>query len=47
MALFETFGNKIKEKIQSTPEWNKKVTPTSKLAAPSSGFDDMDNDVPF
>ena len=47
MALFETFGNKIKEKIQSTPEWNKKVIPTSKLTAPSSGFDDMADDVPF
>jgi len=47
MALFETFGNKIKEKIQATPEWNKKVIPTSKLTAPSSGFDDMVDDVPF
>ena len=47
MALFETFGNKIKEKIQSTPEWNKKVIPTSKLTAPSSGFDDMADDIPF
>lgn len=47
MELFETFGNKIKEKIQATPEWNKKIIPTSKPAQPSSGFDDMDNDVPF
>jgi hypothetical protein len=47
MALFETFGNKIKEKIQSTPEWNKKLTPTPKPAQPSSGFDDMDSDIPF
>ena len=47
MALFETFGNKIKEKIQSTPEWNKKITPTPKTAQPSSGFDDMDSDIPF
>ena len=46
MALFETFGNKIKEKIQSTPEWNKKILPTPKQA-PSSGFDDMTDDVPF
>jgi hypothetical protein len=47
MALFETFGNKIKEKIQSTPEWNKKITPSSKLSSQSSGFDDMADDVPF
>lgn len=47
MELFETFGNKIKEKIQSSPEWNKKIVPASKPAQPSSGFDDMDNDVPF
>ncbi len=47
MALFETFGNKIKEKIQSTPEWNKKILPTPKQAQISSGFDDMDSDIPF
>lgn len=47
MELFETFGNKIKEKIQATPEWNKKIIPASKPAQPSSGFDDMDDDVPF
>lgn len=46
MALFETFGNKIKEKIQSTPEWNKKILPTPKQAL-SSGFDDIDSDIPF
>jgi hypothetical protein len=47
MALFETFGNKIKEKIQATPEWNKKITPAPKPAQLSSGFDDMADDVPF
>jgi len=47
MALFETFGNKIKEKIQSTPEWNKKILPTPKQTTPSSGFDDIDSDIPF
>ena len=46
MALFETFGNKIKEKIQSTPEWSKKILPTPKQA-PSFGFDDIDSDIPF
>lgn len=47
MALFETFGNKIKEKIQSTPEWSKKILPTPKQAQISSGFDDIDSDIPF
>ena len=47
MALFETFGNKIKEKIQSTPEWNKKILPTPKQTTLSSGFDDMTDDIPF
>lgn len=47
MVLFETFGNKIKEKIQSSPEWNKKDTPAPKPVAQSSGFDDMADDVPF
>lgn len=47
MALFETFGNKIKEKIQATPEWNKKILPTPKQAQISSGFDDIDSDIPF
>ena len=47
MVLFETFGNKIKEKIQSSPEWNKKDTPAPKPVVQSSGFDDMADDVPF
>jgi hypothetical protein len=47
MVLFETFGNKIKEKIQATPEWNRKSTSAPKPSAPSSGFDDMADDVPF
>jgi hypothetical protein len=47
MELFETFGNKTKEVIKSSPEWNQKKTPAPKQKEPSSGFDDMDNDVPF
>jgi len=47
MELFETFGNKTKEKIQASPEWNQKKTTAPKQTAPSSGFDDMTDDVPF
>ena len=47
MELFETFGNKTKEAIKSSPEWSQKKTPAAKKAAPSSGFDDMTDDVPF
>jgi len=47
MELFETFGMKTKEKIKSSPEWNQKKTLAPKQTAPSSGFDDMNNDVPF
>lgn len=47
MALFETFGNKIKEKIQSTPEWSKKILPAPKQTQINSSFDDMDSDIPF
>ena len=50
MVMFETFGNKLKEKIQGTPEWqerqggNKFTKPAPEA---SSGFDDMDSDIPF
>jgi len=48
MALFETFGNKTKEKIQNTPEWKDRQS-GDKFTKPkaSSGFDDMADDVPF
>jgi hypothetical protein len=50
LELFETFGKGLKEKIQSSPEWKalqgrKPAQNASK--APSSGFDDMDDDLPF
>lgn len=48
MELFETFGNGLKEKITSSPEWRAR-SPASQPAPdrPSSGFDDMDDDIPF
>jgi hypothetical protein len=46
MKLFDTFTDNLKKKIESSPEWkarsHKKAT-----AAPASGFDDMDDDIPF
>ena len=48
MELFETFGNGLREKITSSPEWRaRNQTPVSKPSAPDSGFDDMDSDIPF
>lgn len=49
MDLFETFGNSLKEKIQATPEWRARNggQTASKPASSGSGFDDMDDDIPF
>ena len=47
MELFETFGNGLKEKITSSPEWRAR-SPQHVPDRPSSGFDDMeDSDIPF
>jgi hypothetical protein len=50
MEMFETFGNKLKEKIQNTPEWKARQggghTPQP-AAQDKSGFDDMEDDIPF
>ena len=52
MELFETFGNSLKEKIQGSPEWRgrnggQEQTPVRKPTNTGSGFDDMDDDIPF
>ena len=52
MELFETFGNGLKEKIQGSPEWRarnggQEQTPARKPTNTGSGFDDMDDDIPF
>lgn len=48
--LFETFGKGLKARIETSPEWKalqgKKTAPAPVKAA-SSGFDDMDDDLPF
>ena len=52
MELFETFGQKMKEKIQNTPEWKAAHSTAPERKAPKlntgSGFDDMEDDlIPF
>jgi hypothetical protein len=48
--LFETFGKGLKARIEASPEWKalqgRKPAPTPVKAA-SSGFDDMEDDLPF
>jgi hypothetical protein len=46
MALFETLGQRMREKIEASPEWQQRGSP----AQPSSGgskFEDMTDDIPF
>ena len=45
MTAFDTFRDGLKEKIMSSPEWQAKNGKDS--SKPSSGFDDMDSDIPF
>lgn len=46
MALFDTFSENLKTKISSSPEWQERnggAKPENK----SSGFNDLDDDIPF
>lgn len=52
MEMFETFGSRMKEKLQSTPEWKARFNTAPERKAPAksnadSGFDDMESDIPF
>jgi hypothetical protein len=50
MAVFETFHDKLKETIQASAEWKARHSrhSTPRQAAKSNtGFDDMDDDIPF
>jgi hypothetical protein len=48
MELFETFSNGLKEKIQGSPEWRARgQEPVSNSSSTGSGFDDMNDDIPF
>jgi hypothetical protein len=49
MALFDSFSNGLREKIQKSPEWQARGSssaPTTAKTA-SSDSDDMDDDIPF
>lgn len=47
MQLFESFGKGLKEKIQASPEWQARQGSAKPNKAASSGFDDMEDDLPF
>ena len=56
MELFESFGDKLREKIRQSPEWravhgerNQQYiqTPAPAAKPASNGFEDMDDDIPF
>jgi hypothetical protein len=49
MALFDSFSSGLREKIQKSPEWQGRggSSASAPAKAPSSGFDDMDDDIPF
>lgn len=45
MDLFETFSNNLKEKIKSSPEWESNSK--REVAKSGSGFEDLNDDIPF
>lgn len=47
MELFETFSDHLKETIRACPEWRAKDAQKAPSKPNDSGFDDMENDVPF
>lgn len=48
MELFETFHEKLRDRIKLCTEWRAQASaPRKEPAAPSKGFDDMDDDIPF
>jgi hypothetical protein len=46
MDMFDTFSKNLKEKIQSSPEWQSRSSHASKPSN-GSGFDDLADDIPF
>jgi hypothetical protein len=47
MVLFEGFSNGLREKIGKSPEWQARSDSPRKAKDTGSGFDDMDDDIPF
>ena len=46
MDLFETFSDNLRAKIEQSPEWQDRSGKKPQSSA-KSGFDDMDDDIPF
>ncbi|HYE41264.1 MAG TPA: hypothetical protein VEB23_15100 [Ramlibacter sp.] len=47
MELFATFHEKLQEAIKRSPEWQQRMGTKREPVAAGSGFDDMDDDIPF
>ena len=49
MDMFETFSDNLRAKIEQSPEWQARGNQSAKAqsASKGSGFDDMDDDIPF
>jgi hypothetical protein len=50
MEMFESFSDGLKAKIQGSPEWQAREGQQyakNESASKSSGFDDLDDDIPF
>lgn len=51
MEMFETFSKGLKAKIEASPEWKSLMAPKApqkaSQAPAKSGFEDMDDDIPF
>jgi hypothetical protein len=49
MDMFETFSDNLRAKIELSPEWQSRGKQEAKApsASKGSGFDDMDDDIPF
>jgi hypothetical protein len=47
MDLFETFSKGLKEKIQSSPEWQAREQYTKTETSGGQSMEDIDEDIPF
>lgn len=50
LELFQTFGKGLRAMIEDSPEWQAiqdRIAVPKSVKAPSSGFDDMEDDLPF
>ena len=49
MTMFETFSDGLKSKIEGSPEWQDRNgnSAPKQQSSDKSGFDDMDDDIPF